>query len=162
MHKGLAIKTELPSSRVWSITKQEPDYSEPRDLHTDRNMLTPVVLVLIWSRFGTTLILPHRSPVPGQTAATKGWSILCLRSNSEHSLPSADPAPRHAPCLVYETLAALREALRGDGDPTDPSLSRFGICLDSEDSARSLLSGLAEERRNRTEGLDVLHPAAGI
>ncbi|XP_008275725.1 muellerian-inhibiting factor [Stegastes partitus] len=59
------------------------------------------------------------------------------------------------------TLTALREGLGTDGEPTNSSLTLFGICSASDNSSGSVLAELAQEiRKNQTNSLEVLHPAA--
>lgn len=66
----------------------------------------------------------------------------------------------HAPCLVDDVFAALRESIGSDGGLTNASLTLFGICKMPGHSSGSVLLGLAKET-NQRGGLELLHPAGG-
>uniref|UniRef100_A0A3B4TNX3 Anti-Mullerian hormone n=2 Tax=Seriola dumerili TaxID=41447 RepID=A0A3B4TNX3_SERDU len=68
-------------------------------------------------------------------------------------------APHNAPCFVDDVFAVLREGVGNDGELTNASLTLFGICTVSDNSAGSVLLKLSNETsRNQRNGLEVLHP----
>ncbi|KAM3619159.1 uncharacterized protein V6R79_003990 [Siganus canaliculatus] len=68
--------------------------------------------------------------------------------------------PHHAPCLVDDIFAALRDAGSNSGELTNHSLTLFGICTSPENSQVSVLLELttAASRNQRSEA-EVVHPA---
>uniref|UniRef100_A0A3B4Y6W3 Anti-Mullerian hormone n=1 Tax=Seriola lalandi dorsalis TaxID=1841481 RepID=A0A3B4Y6W3_SERLL len=68
-------------------------------------------------------------------------------------------ATHNAPCFVDDVFAVLREGVGNDGELTNASLTLFGICTVSDNSAGSVLLKLSNETsRNQRNGLEVLHP----
>lgn len=82
------------------------------------------------------------------------------RSAAQTGDGSGANIPLHAPCLVDDVFAALRESIGSDGGLTNASLTFFGICKIPGHSSGSVLLGLAKET-NQRGGLELLHPAAG-
>ncbi|KAK9519086.1 hypothetical protein VZT92_021838 [Zoarces viviparus] len=87
---------------------------------------------------------------------------------TEHTFPSTEASsastvshhgPHNAPCLLDDIFEELRGAVGSDGELTNRSLTRFGICTVSDSSSGSVLLQLAKEMsRNQGHGLEVLHP----
>lgn len=87
------------------------------------------------------------------------------RTGDHHTTSSAETGDgveikdHHAPCLVDDTFAALREAVGVEGELTNLSLALFGICPASGNSSGSALRELAEKTSGRQKnGLEVLLP----
>uniref|UniRef100_A0A3B5ALA4 Anti-Mullerian hormone n=1 Tax=Stegastes partitus TaxID=144197 RepID=A0A3B5ALA4_9TELE len=123
-------------------------------------MLAAVVLfsgalMLCWTRIFVALQVPDGQQLIQDPDSTLTVIIFIFISNSDHTLPSVSP------CFLDDIFAALREGLGTDGEPTNSSLTLFGICSASDNSSGSVLAELAQEiRKNQTNSLEVLHPAA--
>ncbi|XP_077439203.1 muellerian-inhibiting factor isoform X2 [Vanacampus margaritifer] len=85
----------------------------------------------------------ERIPTPLPTRATAVASLVTSRSSTA--------------CFLDDVLAAMREALRDDGQLTPGGATLFGMCP-SSGSPAALLDLAKHAKRKRGGGLELLHP----
>ncbi|KAM4739033.1 muellerian-inhibiting factor [Anableps anableps] len=87
--------------------------------------------------------------------------LLVLFWSSLGPAVTASTVHQDAPCFVDDLIAALHEATGEDGEVVNSGPTLFGICTESENSSRSVLSELSVGiRKNNRRGVEVLDPAA--